>query len=200
MIVALVVLTIIAQTSWLVCFFYNYFCTRKRTETEKDNSQQHDDSSSIASTRVVYSLPFLSILRPFVEALIDFQEAQIFFVVSVQMAALIALKNPNHFQATSWQRLYDNLGALSALALGSIVSVVLVQLILMRAGSAKTSATIVFLGYITAYEVHYWWSTFYRLRTPVHYSFPVLTGLPECAGVAPTQYCFTTVGLISGLG
>lgn len=65
-----------------------------------------------------------------VASLTGFQKAQVFFMLAVQVAAVIALKNLETLQASSLQQLINDLGVLLNVAFGGCIPVILVILML----------------------------------------------------------------------
>lgn len=127
-----------------------------------------------------------------VSALVEFQRAQIFFMLAVQIAALIALHNPTYMEATSWQQLWNNVGILYDLAFGGCLPVVF-GLFILRLASEKSFYTLGVSVCCLTLSAVTWFLTAFKRPDPnksITYDGP---DLPACGGMlAPTKYCYDT--------
>ncbi|KAK4540991.1 hypothetical protein LTR36_008360 [Oleoguttula mirabilis] len=125
-----------------------------------------------------------------VSALVEFQKAQVFFMLAVQIAALIALHNPSYVQATSWQQLWNNLGILYNLAFGGCLPV-LFSLFILRLAGKRSVYTLAVSFCCVAISAATWfltWSAEPNPNTTISYTGP---NLPACGGMtAPIKYCY----------
>ncbi|EMC97936.1 hypothetical protein BAUCODRAFT_146537 [Baudoinia panamericana UAMH 10762] len=127
-----------------------------------------------------------------VSALVEFQKAQVFFMLAVQCAALIAIHNPAYVQSTSWQQLLNNLGILYDLAFGGCLPV-LFALFIMRLAGKRSVYTLAFTCCCVALSATTWFLTFYiQLDSDADIINPGRT-LPACGGgnVTPIKYCYS---------
>ncbi|KAK4963604.1 hypothetical protein LTR10_001233 [Elasticomyces elasticus] len=109
-----------------------------------------------------------------VAALDEMQKAQVFFMLAVQIAALIALGNPKYIDATSWQQLWNNHGILFNLAFGGMFPVIFAMVIKRLAGVTSLYTLAV--------------ST--CLPDPDKSIKYEGAPIPQCAGIAPIKYCY----------
>ncbi|TKA69406.1 hypothetical protein B0A55_07838 [Friedmanniomyces simplex] len=124
-----------------------------------------------------------------VSALDEMQKAQVFFMLAVQIAALIALRNPTYMQATSWQQLWNNYGILFNLAFGGMLPVIFAMLIKRLSGATAVYTLIVSTCCVIVSSVT-WFLTWFAIPDPdksIVYQGPPL---PQCAGIAPVKYCY----------
>ena len=125
-----------------------------------------------------------------VSALVEFQKAQVFFMLAVQAASMIALHDPKYIQAASWQQLWNNVGILYNLAIGGCVPVLFSLLILRLAGKSSVytlgvSFCCVILSGTTWFLT---WNESPDLNTTISYDGP---DLPACGGqLAPIKFCY----------
>ncbi|KAK0279956.1 hypothetical protein LTR35_001005 [Friedmanniomyces endolithicus] len=124
-----------------------------------------------------------------VSALDEMQKAQVFFMLAVQIAALIALQNPTYIQATSWQQLFNNYGILFNLAFGGMLPVVFAMLIKRLAGTTAVYTIIVSTCCVIVSSVTWFltWNANPDPDTSIVYTGPPI---PQCAGIAPTKFCY----------
>ncbi|KAF7198623.1 hypothetical protein HII31_00362 [Pseudocercospora fuligena] len=126
-----------------------------------------------------------------VDALHEFHKAQCFFVLAVQVACLIALKNPDYLAATSWQQFWNNVGILFDLSFGGCLLVLFVLLILRRCGKRDTFTLAVSIASVGLAATTWFMAWGFRnnalktLQTHIHSD-----GISECGNIAPTQYCY----------
>lgn len=123
-------------------------------------------------------------------ALVDFQKAQVFFMLAVQIAALIALHNPSYVEANSWQQLWNNIGILYNLAFGGCLPV-LFSLFILRLMDKRSVYTLGVSLCCVAISTATWfltWDANPDPNTSISYTGP---DLPACGGmIAPIKYCY----------
>ena len=126
-------------------------------------------------------------LAALIAALDQFQKAQVFFTISVQIASFVAIAHENLFQATSLQQLNNNVSAVNLLAFGGFLPVVLTQCILRGAG--KSTPFTIIMTSLCACMTYATWRQYHNATS----RFEVLTNpgpvLDACGGAAPTSFC-----------
>ncbi|KAI9713400.1 MAG: hypothetical protein M1820_000782 [Bogoriella megaspora] len=123
--------------------------------------------------------------------LVDFHKAQCFFMLPVQIAALIAVFSPsnrNYFEARTYQQLVDNVALLSSIAWNGIVPVTFVQYLLHLEGKGEWYTYLLSIGVATLSAI-----TYYRSNL-VDIDQKIVAGesptLQSCGGKPPIQYCY----------
>ncbi|KAK4580047.1 hypothetical protein LTR86_000249 [Recurvomyces mirabilis] len=126
-----------------------------------------------------------------VSALVEFQKAQVFFMLSVQIAILVALHNPSYIEAKNWQALWNNFGILYSLAFGGCLPVLFVLLMLRIAGKKEFYTLLVTLCSV-ALSSATWFVAWFRAPDPNTSIAEPESPMPDqCAGVAPIKYCYS---------
>lgn len=127
-----------------------------------------------------------------VSALVEFQKAQVFFMLAVQIAAIIALNNPTYLEASSWQQLWNNVGILFNLAFGGCLPVVFVLVLLRRAGK-RSPYTLIVSTICVVLSTVMWFLTYESGPDPDTFKIKYEgTPLPECGGeIAPIKFCYS---------
>ncbi|KAK5113368.1 hypothetical protein LTR62_003468 [Meristemomyces frigidus] len=126
-----------------------------------------------------------------VAALADFQKAQVFFMLSVQIAILVALHNAAFIQANTWQALWNNFGILYSLAFGGSLPILFV-LVLLRIAGKKELYTLLFSLVSVVLSGTTWFIAWFSAPDPNTSIPPSATPAPaECAGTAPIKYCYS---------
>lgn len=126
------------------------------------------------------------------EALADFQKAQVFFMLAVQIACMIALHDLADIQSTSWQQFWNNIGIFFNLAVGGYLPVLLGLMILRQMGRKDSYSLIVSTCSVGLAIVT--WLTTWELtihRSEIQKVDIKSVGPPSCNGIAPTQYCWS---------
>ena len=122
-----------------------------------------------------------------------FQKAQCFFMLPVQIAAMLAIFDPerNLLDASTLQQLVDNRDLLQSVAWNGIIPIVFVQFLLhtIRKGTWLTfvlSLTTLTLSAVNYYEIDN--------RAPSRATVADGQGaaIASCGGISPVQYCYTT--------
>jgi hypothetical protein len=123
-----------------------------------------------------------------IASLVDFQKTQVFFIITVEIAVLVALYDGAYLNASSWAELWINLRSLGAIADAGLHSIVFGMLLLRKAGKLScyvsvASACCVLVSSIT------WFKSYTASVNPTQITHTVI-GLHECFEQAPSQYCF----------
>ncbi|KAK4499216.1 hypothetical protein PRZ48_009729 [Zasmidium cellare] len=105
-------------------FYATYVFARARKNTEKPRDAARHTQEKVKEVKMFQALS---------RAITEFQKAQVWFMLAVQVAALIALNNQEYFEATTWQQQRNNIGIFYDLALGGCLPVLLIELILREA-------------------------------------------------------------------
>ena len=125
----------------------------------------------------------------FLYALVEFQKAQIFFVLAVQAAALTALSSVgNLFDAQTYQQLVNNADILSLVAVSGCLSTVFVLYILYLSHQGSW-----FLFNLSTITTLLSTATLNRARNAALRSDVINNSSPnmdQCGGVTPTKYCY----------
>ena len=131
-----------------------------------------------------------------VAAVVEFQKAQVFFMLAVQVACLIALKRPGSWEATSWQQFWNNIGILFVLAFAGCFPVLLTQLVLARTGGDATYMTVISTCCVIVSTAT--WSLSKHIVDDLtlnpkndKYIGQQQLSLPQCADASPIKYCYT---------
>jgi hypothetical protein len=136
----------IVVTAWLAFHIYRILTPPDRSRDDSQDLNRPPDNRIISyltqerpATRISDQTAALIL------ALADFQQAQIFFMLSVQIAILVALHNPTYIAANSWESLMNNFGILYSLAFGGCLPVLFVMLMLRVAGKKDFYTTLLTL-------------------------------------------------------
>ncbi|KAF2149511.1 hypothetical protein K461DRAFT_271100 [Myriangium duriaei CBS 260.36] len=123
--------------------------------------------------------------------LAEFQETQIFFIITIQVAALIALfgMNRNFMEASSWQQMWNTLGLFYLIACAGVHPIIFNYFSLRKIKPLKRVRGLL-LGTIFCVAV----STFTYIKIITTKPRPDQAkseqpGPRECGSVAPTLYC-----------
>lgn len=126
----------------------------------------------------------------FLAALIEFQKAQVFFTLAVQVAAFVAFSSKeNSFDADSYEALFDNYAILSQVAVNGCFCVVF-GLFLLRLNH-QSSWYIIVLSNLAAILCTV---TYFKAQNDtvsqdvIHNDSPTLD---KCANVTPSKYCYS---------
>ncbi|KAH9840418.1 hypothetical protein Tdes44962_MAKER07921 [Teratosphaeria destructans] len=130
-----------------------------------------------------------------VSALAEFLNTQVFFMIAVQIAAIIAITNPTALDATSWQAVWNNFGLFYNIAFAGCFPVIFTLLVLRLDGRLNGRQALYPIGMTIVCVILssvVWFQTWFVANakaTIVNYSGPLL---PSCgAGVAPIKYCYS---------
>ena len=131
-------------------------------------------------------------LRPaHVTSLIEFQRAQAYFMIAVQIACLIALHYPGQLESTSWQQLHNNISLLFDLALGGSGPVVLALLSLKSIESRGTYTLLLSTCSVALSIATGVFSMTRHIDPDLHINYQGV-GVPACGlRTAPIKYCYS---------
>ncbi|KAK5124059.1 hypothetical protein LTR85_002256 [Meristemomyces frigidus] len=129
-------------------------------------------------------------------ALVEFQKTQVFFILTVQAASLVAMHNSTYLQASSWGQYWMNVSLFSNIAKSGLDPIVFGLLILRKVDKASAyllgaSTCCIIVSLIT-------WRTAVTLHIAPKQIASTETGSSECGHVVPTMFCL--YGPPSGLG
>lgn len=122
-----------------------------------------------------------------VAAFVDFQKTQVFFMLTVEVAVILALYNASYLNASSWAQLRENLSFMESVGYSGMEPIVFDMLILRKAGRSSwyisaASACCVLVSSITVFK-----SSTADVR-PEQITRSI-QGLGACFDQAPDQYC-----------
>lgn len=122
-----------------------------------------------------------------VSTLVEFQKTQVFFMLTVQVAALVALYNTTYFQAASWQQVWQNVNLFFNIASSGIDPITFNLFMLRKADKVSWYVLIASTGCVVVSLVT-WFTAKFANPKPDQI---VATGsvFSECGGINPTQYC-----------
>ncbi|KAF2165541.1 hypothetical protein M409DRAFT_55914 [Zasmidium cellare ATCC 36951] len=123
------------------------------------------------------------------EGLAEFQDTQVWLMIAVQIACLVALKRPEAFEAESWQQYRNNVGVIYDLAFGGCLPVLLTLVLLRQANQSDwlvllTTACSVSLA-AAAWMIT--WQSSFRGFEPAAIEHK---GPATCGQLKPTALCF----------
>ena len=124
-------------------------------------------------------------LPALISALVEFQKAQCFFVLAVEIAAQIVISN-GLFQATNLQQLYNNYALVDSIAISGLLPITFILLCLHTSDMKSwyifiLSTCAIAVSTVTLYNTHYPDST-PKLE-------PAITNYTSCETKDPSTYC-----------
>lgn len=128
-----------------------------------------------------------------IAALVEFQKTQIFFVMTVNVAIIVALYNGAYVDATSWGELWRNIDLISVVTFYANHPIALGLLLLRKAGKLSwyiVTASCCCVLVISIAEIKLGASNL--SQTQITQKTP---GLDACFEEAPSQYCFPDAGV-----
>lgn len=125
-----------------------------------------------------------------IAALVEFQKTQVFFMLTVEVAVIIALYNAAYVSASSWDQLWTNLGFMQAVGFNGVDPIVFGILLLRKGGKSSwylclLSLSCVLLSSITIFKSY---GTSVKKEQITH----KISGLAACFDEDPSQYCLAS--------
>ena len=131
--------------------------------------------------------------------LVEFQKAQIFFTLTIQIAALVALYDVNYIGASTWQELWNDVDFFFSIAYSGIDPIVF-NLFVLRSVNMASSYLLLASSCCIAVSLLTWFSAANITPLPkfVKQQGPIYA---QCGGLTtPTVYCLDTAAMHTSRG
>lgn len=123
------------------------------------------------------------------EAMVEFQKAQCFFMLAIQIAALLALSsNQNYFDATTYNELLSNANLLNSIAVSGFLPTVQVLWYLHVSGMRSWYVTVLSISTLAVSAATLFCAQRCALTQVINDN--AAPTLDKCGGISPTKFCY----------